>query len=196
MLPDVLAPGNEVLCAPVDDPNRVTAYDAIAVHTDSATVGVRATLANDLFDQVLARGGMSAFDAYTSVTREPPLPDHGRTDFRLETGDGETAYVEVKSCSLAREGVARFPDRSTARGRRHLRSLATIADGGTTCHVVFVVQRPDVAAFRPLREVDPAFADELARARAAGVHVRAIVTPFKAPTYRLQDTDLPVELAG
>ena len=198
VLPTLLAPGNEIRCSPVDDADRVTAYDAIAVRTGTDTsdveVGVRATLANDLFAEVLDRNALPWLGEYASITREPPLPDHGRTDFLLESDDGDPTYVEVKSCSLARDGVARYPDRSTDRGRRHLRSLERLAAERIDSHVVFVVQRPDVRAFRPLREVDPAFADLLGRVRTAGVDVRAVVTPFEAPHYRLSDADLPVEL--
>lgn len=196
VLPSVLAPGNEILCSPVDDADRVTAYDAIAVRTGDAVVGVRSTLANDLFERALLRGALPGFEDDAAVTREPQFPDVGRADFLLESADGEESYVEVKSCSLARDGIARFPDRSTERGRRQLRSLERLATEGTDCHLVFVVQRPDVAAFRPLREVDPTFVDLLERASSAGVGVRAIVTPFEAPHYRLADEDLPVVLGA
>lgn len=195
VLPTVLAPGNEILCSPVDNADRVTAYDAVAVRSGDVTVGVRAVLANDLFARVLDRNALPWLENYASITREPPLPDHGRTDFLLESDDGDLIYVEVKSCSLARDRVARWPDRSTERGRRHLRSLERLASDGADCHVVFVVQRPDVTAFRPLGEADPAFAELLKRVHAAGVDVRAIVTPFEKPHYGLRETDLPVELS-
>ena len=199
VLPTVLASGNDILCSPVEDADRVTAYDAIAARTDETDVGLRATLANDLFERALERNALPWLEVAddASIRREPPLPvpDRGRADFLLESIDGERTYVEVKSCSLARDDVARFPDRSTERGRRQLRSLERLAAEGTDCRVVFVVQRPDVAAFRPLREVDPAFADLLDRVRAAGVDVRAVVTPFEPPHYYLRDVDLPVDLA-
>lgn len=196
VLPTLLAPGNELLCSPVDDADRVTAYDAVAVRTGETVVGLRTTLANDLFERALKRGALPWLRPHAAITREPTLPDRGRADFRLESANGAATYVEVKSCSLARDGVARFPDRSTERGRRQLRSLEGLASDGTNCHVVFVVQRPDVEAFRPLRDVDPAFADLLARVHAAGVDVRAIVTPFDPPHYHLRTATLPVHLNG
>ncbi|MFD1586504.1 DNA/RNA nuclease SfsA [Halorientalis brevis] len=193
-LENILEPGAEVLCTPVDDPERATDHDAIAVRVDDTYVSVRAALANDLFEQLLVRDALPAFEGYSLVKREPQLPDHGRADFRLETPTGADVYVEVKSSTHVDDGVAKFPDRQTERGRRHLRSLAALVDDGAEAHLVFVVQRPDVEQFRPYREVDPEFAALLGRVRDAGVGVHAVTTAFEPPHYRLESADLAIEL--
>lgn len=193
----ILEPGKDVLCSPADDPDRKTDYDAIAVRADDCWVSLRAALANDLFEAVLHRDILPEFQPYTTSSREPDLPDHGRTDFRLGGDDvPTTAYVEVKSCTHAEDGVAKFPDRPTKRGRRHLQSLADLAAAGYYCHVVFVVQRPDVSVFQPFREVDPEFADLLADVHDQGVSIRVLVTEFDPPNYYLRETDLPVRGLG
>lgn len=192
-LEGVLEPGREILCSPADDPDRATDYDALAVRADDVWVSLRAALANDLFERALARDRIPEFADYACRAREPSLPDHGRTDFHLETPAGDDAYVEVKSCTHVEDGVAMFPDRQTERGRRHLRALTGLR---AEAHVVFVVQRPDVARLRPYRAVDPAFADLLERARAAGVGVHALATAFEPPHYRLVAPDLPVDLSS
>lgn len=158
-LEDILEPDREILCSPIDDPDRATDYDAIAVRVDETYVSVRAALANDLFERALARDALPTFAGYDIAEREPQLPDHGRTDFLLTTPDDKSAYVEVKSCTNVEDGVAKFPDRQTERGRRHLRSLKALQEDGYETHVVFVVQRPDVERFQPYRDVDPGFAD-------------------------------------
>lgn len=189
----VLSPGKTVLCSPVDDPDRKTDFDAIAVRTAECYVSLRAALANDLFDEVLRRDILPEFRQYSTIAREPPLPDHGRTDFRLKGEEAPTpAYVEVKSCTHADTGIAKFPDRPTERGRRHLRSLASLTREGYDCHVVFVVQRPDVTAFRPFRKADPEFADQLKAVHQLGVDVHALVIEFDPPTYYLRSSGLPI----
>lgn len=193
-LRNVLVPGYEVLCEPVDAPDRATDYDAIAIRVGDVHVSLRAALANDLFFQALENGHLPDFEWADSVTREPQLPSHGRADFRLESADGSrTAYVEVKSCTHVEDGVVKFPDRQTERGRRHLRSLESLVDDGIESHLVFVAQRPDVEQFRPFRSVDPEFADLLSRVSEAGVEVRVLVTAFDPPHYSLERTDLPVD---
>lgn len=193
-LEGVLEPGREILCSPAADPDRTTDYDAVAVRVGDVHVSVRTALANDLFERALGRDALPSFEGYALRAREPPLPDHGRTDFRLETPNGDDAYVEVKSSTHVEDGVARFPDRQTERGRRHLRSLRALHDAGHEAHVAFVVQRPDVDRLRPYRAVDPEFADLLADVRAAGVGVHALATDFDPPRYRLRDAALPVDL--
>lgn len=194
-LAGLLEPGSEVLCAAADDPERATSYDAIAVRDGEVYVSLRAALANDLFERCLAREALPAFAGYALREREPDLPEHGRADFRLAGPDGASAVVEVKSCTHVDGRVAKFPDRQTERGRRHLRSLEGIVQSGHEAHLVFVVQRPDAERVRPYRSVDPEFADLLARVRDAGVRVHAIATAFDPPRYVLANEDLPVDLS-
>ena len=195
-LEGIVESDREMLCSPVDDPDRATDYDAIAVVVDDVYVSVRTALANDLFERALARDAIPRFTGYTVRDREPPLPDHGRTDVLLETPDGDSAYVEVKSCTHVADGIAKFPDRQTERGRRHLRSLEALHNDGYETHVVFVIQRPDVERFQPCRAVDPEFADLLARVQDAGVRIHAVTTAFEPPHYWLRNNDLPVELGA
>lgn len=193
-LEHTLERGRDILCSPVDDPDRATDYDAIAVDVEGLFVSVRTALANDLFEQALARDAISAFAGYTLTEREPEFPDHGRTDFLLANPDGEHAYVEVKSCTHVEDSVAKFPDRQTKRGRRHLRSLRALREDGHETHVVFVVQRPDAKRFEPFRAVDPEFADLLSDVHADGVGVHAVTTAFDPPHYWLRDDGLPINL--
>ena len=193
-LAGIVEPGAEVLCSPVDDDERSTDYDAVAADVGGTYVSLRAALANDLFARALERDLVDV-PPHSSVVREPDLPDHGRTDVRLDDEDGRPrAYVEVKSCTYVEDGRARFPDRPTERGRRHLRSLRDLVETGVDCQVAFVVQRPDADAFAPYREVDPEFAGLLADVAGAGVDVRALSTAFDPPHYSLHDPDLPVDL--
>lgn len=191
----VLQPGSTVLCSPVDDESRETDWDAIAVRDEDEEcwVSLRAALANDLFVAALEGDYLRGFPPYAGIEREPSLPDHGRADVKLETVDGP-AYVEVKSCTHVEDGVARFPDRQTERGRKHLRSLMDLVESGVDAHLVFVVQRPDVAVLRPFREVDPAFADLLAAVLDVGVGIHAMSVAFEPPDYILAATNIPVEL--
>lgn len=192
----VLEPGRSVLCRPVEDESRKTAWDAIAVRAPASEcwVSLRAALANELFVTALERGLLTGYPPYDELAREPSLPDHGRADVMLSTADGPV-YVEVKSCTHVDDGVARFPDRQTARGRKHLRSLRDLVESGTDARLAFVVQRPDAAVLRPFRDVDPEFADLLAESRDVGVGVKAMSVAFEPPVYRLAAADLPVELA-
>ncbi len=142
---------------------------------------------NALFAEGLEQGLFPDIVDYSSlceVRREVPLPEsarsggtaktpHSRADFRLTFADGRFMWIEVKSASLVVDGVARFPDAVTSRGRRHLLELAALARTGVQCAVVFIVQRPDADALEAHRATDPDFADALDWANAAGVRIVA-----------------------
>lgn len=190
---EFVSPKMSVLCSPVEDPSRKTAYDAIAVDLGEFFVSLRAAFANELFQAALERDLLPRFDNYEIVQREPELPTHGRSDFLLRSLDHDApVYVEVKSCTHADDGVGKFPDRPTERGRRHLESLRSRVSEGEEAHLVFVAQRPDIGRIEPYREVDPEFADLLAEVDEAGVGIHAIKCEFDPPQYVLRNTDIPV----
>jgi sugar fermentation stimulation protein A len=88
------------------------------------------------------------------------------------TGPGRPpCYVEVKSVTLRRRpnGPAEFPDAVTARGTRHLATLAGLRATGARAVLLFLAQRNDADALTIARDIDPAYAEAFGRAMAAGV---------------------------
>lgn len=190
-----LRPGVSVLCSPADDPERATNWDAVAAELEDIFVSLKASLANRLFLEAFRSNLLPNFEAYQYVASEPQYPSDGRADFLLEPpSGGHDVYIEVKSCTHEENGIGKFPDRQTKRGRRHLRSLEAIAAEGGEAHVVFVAQHPGIDAIEPYREVDPEFASLLSDVAAAGVGVHGIGTEFDPPAYRLLHPDLPIYL--
>ena len=107
--------------------------------------------------------------------------------------DPRPAYVEVKSVTLARGRMARFPDSVTARGRRHLEVLAALRAEGARACLLFVVQRSDCDAVEPADEIDPAYGRTLRAAAAAGVELLALRVRV-SPRALAPDRMLPVRL--
>ncbi len=172
-LRELLTPGRRVWLADGASSRpgspRKTAYDLVLVECEGALVSIDARVPNRLFAEALAPTWWVGGEA-----RLVPEARRGasRLDFRLARGD-RSAWVEVKSVTLARDRVALFPDAPTARGRRHLEALAQAAAQGDEAAVVFIVQRGDAESFSPNAEADPAFAQRLAEVAAQGVAVRA-----------------------
>jgi len=97
-----------------------------------------------------------------------------RFDFLLADGRGRRLLLEVKSVSMVEGDCALFPDAVTARGARHVSELGELAASGRwQTAVLFVVQRADARRVEAARQIDPAFADALATARARGLAVLA-----------------------
>ncbi|MFO7918118.1 MAG: DNA/RNA nuclease SfsA [Anaerolineae bacterium] len=167
---ELLTPERDVWITRVDKPTRKTSYDLVLVRHNSQLVSVDSRLPNALFREALDDD--LPLGAGYDVVEQEVIRDHSRLDFCLRGSEG-TLWVEVKSVNLVEDGLALFPDAPTARGRRHLETLAAIAASGDRAAAAFVVQRSDAVAFAPHEEMDPAFADILYRVARSGVTVRA-----------------------
>lgn len=79
-----------------------------------------------------------------------------RFDFLLERERGKK-LVEVKSCTLERNGMAVFPDAPTQRGREQLKILIGWVRNGKNGCVVFATSLPGIKGFIPNDSIDPDF---------------------------------------
>ncbi len=174
-LRELLLPGRRLWLLPAANPQRRTRWSVVLAEMPDGTgfVSLDTTLPNRLVAAALRAEALPELAAWRFERAEARV-DHGRVDFVLANEDGERLALEVKSVTLVVDGVAKFPDAVTARGTRHMRGLAALAQTpGWHAAVLFVAQRADVAAVTAAPEIDPAFAAALAAARAAGVRVLA-----------------------
>ncbi len=168
-LGELLYPGAPVLLAPRTGP-RKTAFDLLLARQGEQLACIDARLPGLLLEEALLAGQLPDLGPFTAVHREVAYGS-SRLDL-LGEGAGGLCYIECKSVTLVREGVALFPDAPTLRGVRHLEELQHAAHSGHRAAIVFVIQREDAQSLRPYAENDPAFAAALHRA-AATVQVLA-----------------------
>ena len=95
---------------------------------------------------------------------------NSRIDFYMKKGMQEY-LMEVKGCTLERQGIGYFPDAPTERGVKHLRELIGAKKAGYECAVAFVIQMEGITEVRPNVSTQPEFGTALAEAKAAGVQV-------------------------
>ena len=176
---ELMVPGKKVFVRRKSGNHRKTHYDMIGVWHDNVLISIDSNLPNRFMKEYLLNRELDWFLPYDVVTSEPQVYD-GRFDFRLDGTKGVT-FIEVKSCTLVIDGVAKFPDAPTERGARHLRNLAAALKDGLArrAAIVFVIQRPDASKFSPNMDTDPQFASELDKASKRGVEVYPIVTEVK-----------------
>lgn len=136
--------------------------------------GIDASLPNKVVGAALAAGAVPGLEGYDRVRAEVPYGAGSRVDFVLSGGGLRDAYVEVKNVHLKRhDDLAEFPDCVTARGARHLRELAHVAQAGARAVLLYLVQRSDCARVALAGDIDSAYAAAAQEAMAAGVEMRA-----------------------
>ena len=96
---------------------------------------------------------------------------HSRVDLMLRDDTLGTCHVEIKNCTMVRDGIARFPDAVTTRGLKHLHELTAQLSAHNRSVMVYFIQRMDAEAFRPADDIDPAYGKALRQAVAQGVEV-------------------------
>jgi sugar fermentation stimulation protein A len=176
-LSTVLEIGREILCTIEKARRRETGYNAFAIKLNGIYATVNSNFANTIFERKL----ISDLKDFYLESKEKLIPECGRIDFMLKNLKGEELLVEVKSCTHVERGIAKFPDRPTKRGRKHLKVLAEMQKKGINSIIVFIIQRPDAFLFEPFKEIDKEFANLLKEIYYQGVKVRAVTTEFVPP---------------
>ena len=167
---ELLYRGARVYLIPVQSDTRKTQYNLTLVDHQGTLVSVDSSVPNKLVREAVDGGIIEPFKDFRVKKAEFTFGE-SRLDFLLESVSGEL-LLEVKSCTLIRDGVALFPDAPTKRGSRHLLTLTRGLTQGRSA-VFFLIQRSDANSFRPNMETDPDFAATLKEANRKGVEVYA-----------------------
>ncbi len=136
---------------------------------------------------------MPELEGYSSLRREVRYSGNSRIDILLEGQDGELCYVEVKSTTLVRDGVAQFPDAVTTRGRKHLEDLEAMVKEGHRAVIFLCISRGDAEAFAPADDIDPEWGDTLRRVLKSGVEALAYTTVVEPRRFEIAER-LPLRL--
>ena len=183
--------GLETWLSPAANPKRKLPFSWEMVRIGDGLVGVNASRPNRLAEDAIGAGAIPALAGYPSLRREVPYGERSRVDFLLEAPERPPCYVEVKNVHLKRGPAAAFPDSVTARGTKHLRELAAVAEGGARAAMLYIVQREDCDSFTLAADIDSAYAAAFAEARASGVEALAYACRL-SPAGIAVDRPLPI----
>lgn len=174
---ELLIPGCKVILEDcTDNPARKTGYDLIAVYKNCEDG--RKLLIN--MDSQAPNKVVAEWLKTQEYDLVHPEFTYGssRVDFYMEKkifAAGEDKIqkflLEVKGCTLEKNGMGYFPDAPTERGVKHLRELAAAAGEGYKCFLAFVIQIPGVDHVLPNVETHPEFGQALKEAENSGVEV-------------------------
>ncbi len=161
---ELLLPDVPVILAEADNPARKTRFDLIAVEKAGlGLVNIDSQAPNKVMGEWLAE------QDYDVVK-----PEHNfgssRIDFYMERGE-QKYLLEVKGCTLEREGIGYFPDAPTERGIKHIHELIEAKQDGYWCGLAFVIQMPKVTEVRPNIITHPEFGEAWQTALEAGVKI-------------------------
>ena len=178
-------PGRSVHLSSHDNPKRKLKYTWELIEMPTSIVGINTLIPNRLVAESIEAGLVSDLNGYDNIAREVKPSDNTRLDILLSSQNGHRCYIEIKNCTLVKEGVACFPDAVTSRGLKHLVELSSLVSKGFRCVIFYVIQRMDAEIFQPADHIDPAYGRELRQALKYGVEIIVYDTRIDLKTIRL-----------
>ena len=161
---ELLLPGAEIWLTAPGTEGRKTKYDLVTVRKENGLlVNIDSQAPNAVVKEWLEK------QQYDAVVPEYTYGD-SRIDFYMERG-AERTLMEVKGCTLEREGIGYFPDAPTDRGVKHLRELAKAVKDGYRTALAFAIQMDGIKEVRPNIQTHPEFGTAMQEAREAGVEI-------------------------
>jgi len=192
------------------NPTRKIAYTLEMVKTLDSWIGVNTSTPNRLVREIWENKKIKNWSKWDRIQSEVRISDKSRIDFVMWSSKnwgekklvkpnfkklkGPFHFVEVKNVSLAKDGVALFPDSVTLRGQKHIDELIALTQLGHTAELLFVVQRSDCHSFAPADEIDPAYGKKLRQAAELGVQITALWCQMDQSEIRLQNKKLKIAL--
>jgi len=175
-LTELMKKGNTVLMK--EKIREKTRFEVFVIHDGETPVIVNTSIHIPIGEKILEMEG------YKILRREVKL-GNSRIDLLAEK-DSREIFVEIKGCTLVKDGVALFPDAPTERGVRHVKKISEVQG-----IVLFLVMRGDAIRMMPNIHTHPEFASVLSEAMKSGVRVEsALINPV------IIENNLLVEFKG
>lgn len=164
---ELLVEGCTVWLEHSDSESRKTAFDLVAVEKGDRLINMDSQAPNKAVGEWLRE--KNPFGEGFSVYPEKKY-GNSRFDFYLESQDRKI-FMEVKGCTLEKDGVVLFPDAPTLRGVKHIEELSHCLDEGYEAYIMILVQMSDVKYFTPNYDTHPEFGEALEKASRKGVKI-------------------------
>lgn len=164
---ELLIEGCTVWLEHSDSASRKTAFDLVAVEKGDRLINMDSQAPNKAVGEWLRE--KMPFGEGFSVYPEKKY-GNSRFDFYLESQDRKI-FMEVKGCTLEKDGVVLFPDAPTLRGVKHIEELSHCLDEGYEAYIMILVQMSDVKYFTPNYDTHPEFREALEKASRKGVKI-------------------------
>jgi sugar fermentation stimulation protein A len=140
-LAELLIPGTDVYL--VESPGKYPFKMQIIMHKGKPVM-IDSIYSNSVFAKLIAEEKVPALTSFRVNKREPSYGHH-RFDFLLKDDSDRELLVELKSCTLARNSVASFPDAVSERASNHVRALAESKKG----MLIFFLLHQGIKTFVP-----------------------------------------------
>ena len=161
---ELLIQGCDIWLTAPNTQGRKTKYDLVAVRkSNGLLINIDSQAPNKVMLEWLKKQN------YDRIVPEYTY-GNSRIDFYIENGD-EKILIEVKGCTLEKDGIGYFPDAPTERGVKHIYELIKAKREGYRAVLAFVIQMNGIKEVRPNTETHPEFETAWKEALTADVEI-------------------------
>ena len=161
---ELLIQGCDIWLTAPNTQGRKTKYDLVAVRkSNGLLINIDSQAPNKVMLEWLKKQN------YDRIVPEYTY-GNSRIDFYIENGD-EKILMEVKGCTLEKDGIGYFPDAPTERGVKHIYELIKAKREGYRAVLAFVIQMNGIKEVRPNTETHPEFETAWKEALTADVEI-------------------------
>ena len=174
---ELLLPKATVYLEYINDSNRKTKYDLIAVEKIKVNGEILLINMDSQVPNVVALDYLKKSNLFskTATFKREVTYKNSRFDIFIEDlANSKKAFVEVKGVTLEDNGIVKFPDAPTERGVKHINELVASLKDGFEAYIFFVIQMKNVNAFMPNDLMHKEFGQALRNAVNKGVKVIAM----------------------
>lgn len=169
---EILIPGCMIILREENGMKRKTKYDLIAAFKGEKIINIDSQIPNKVVEEALNNRNIPSLRKFKKIEREKTY-GNSRFDFKLTDDRGYIYYLEVKGVTYEENGIAKFPDAPTQRGRKHLLELVDAKRKGLGAGVLFLIQMDNIKEFMPYDDMDMDFGEALRIADENGVDIFA-----------------------
>lgn len=165
--------GARVFLEPAKNPDRKTKYSLVALYKDDILINIDSQIPNAVAQEAVLTNKYLK-DIFGEVTFLKKEVTYGKSRFDLYYENeslGTKGFIEVKGVTLEIDGMVKFPDAPTSRGRKHVLELVESIKEGYKSYILFVIQLSPAKYFTPNYDTDPDFGNALKLAYESGVGI-------------------------
>lgn len=165
---ELLFEGAKVILLRKDSEYRKTKYSLLHIYKNNHLICINSLFANKVFEEGVLKGKINFIKG--RIKREVTFLN-SRFDFLITDGINDT-LLEIKCATYEEDGIAKFPDAPTQRGRKHIEELIK-ANNNYKTGIIIISFIDYVKSFTPNYNIDRAFGEKLKEAYEKGVIVKA-----------------------
>lgn len=166
---------------------RKTKYDVIAVKYQEEWVLLNSSFHNKLVSEIIQEKKIKDIQDF-HIHQPEYTYGNSRLDFLLKDEMNNELYLEVKGCTLVEDGIAKFPDAPTKRGKKHVEELISIKQKSLDSAIIILILQNTAQRFSPNFDTDMEFSNSLEKAYETNVKIFPvqIFTEYKNNTLILR----------